>query len=370
LLSATAACFADDEALLFTPEGFTKPGVPKTATGENLGHVRVVVRDQATMQPTFCRVNVVGADGNYYQPKQNYLTPFALTGEWPKVGKGNRQGKGPFRYLGRFFYSWGDITVDVPPGPVRVEVWKGIEYRPEKSTVDVAAGQTRTVELTLTQPEPMQKYGYYSGDPHLHFPRKDDADDQLILDLLEAEDVHFGSVLAYNEPAGPYSGVMKSMDAPQFRGLGLASLRSRGDYHIMSGQEYRSTTFGHLNLFLRNNLVLEGKNLNADSGPPYGLVARDTRQQKGFAFYAHGGYAQSIYADAVQGDIDGVELLQFGIYRGIELAEYIRKVNDRAGRDYEIELSVYDGQVSSFPDRVIVHVEPTRWDVYLPVIRR
>jgi len=326
-LGAFAAARADDEALLFTPEGFNQPGLPRTASGDGNAHLRIIVRNKETGEPTFCRVNVVGPDGHYYQPKQNYLTPFALTGEWPKSGKGNRQGKGPFRYLGRFFYSWGDLTVDVPPGRVRVEVWKGIEFLPEMRNVTLAANEDATVDLTLSRPEPMAAHGYYSGDPHLHFPRQSDADDQLVLDLLEAEDVRFGSVLAYNEPAGPYNGVMQTLDSPQTRGLGIESLRSRGDYHIVSGQEYRSTTHGHLNLFLRKNLVLEGKKLNADDGPPYGLLARETRDEGGFAFYAHGGYAQAIYADAAQGDIDGVELLQFAVYRGIELADWYRFLN-------------------------------------------
>ena len=47
----------------------------------------------------------------------------------------------------------------------------------------------------------------------------------------------------------------------------------------------------------------------------------------GYAFYAHGGYAQAIYADFVQGDVNGVELLQFGVYRGIELDDWYRILN-------------------------------------------
>ena len=70
----------------------------------------------------------------------------------------------------------------------------------------------------------MAPLGYHSGDPHLHFPRKTEADDRVILDLLEAEDIQFGSILAYNEPAGPYKGVMETMAAPQLRGLGKASV--------------------------------------------------------------------------------------------------------------------------------------------------
>ncbi|MGE3314169.1 MAG: PVC-type heme-binding CxxCH protein [Planctomycetaceae bacterium] len=330
-LSLPARTFADEpakeeEGIFFTAPGAKAPGAPKEDR-ERLAKLQVVTRDEKTGEPTFCRVNVVGADGSFYQPENNYLTPYALTGEWPKVGKGNRQGKGPFRYLGRFFYSWGEISLSVPPGEeLTVEVWKGLEYRPQRKTVIVPKGEAGRIEFTLARPIPMDRQDYYSGDPHLHFAQGNDRDESLILDLMEAEEIHFGSILAYNEPAGPYNGVMKTLDSPQ-RSLGLPSLRSRGDYHIMSGQEYRSTTYGHLNLFLRDGLVLDGKKLNANDGPPYGLVGRETKKLGGYAFYAHGGYAQAIYADAVQGDIDGVELLQFGIYRGIELADWYNFLN-------------------------------------------
>jgi hypothetical protein len=138
---------------------------------------------------------------------------------------------------------------------VLIDAVKGFEYRQAIGRVEVGAGATRTVRLKL---ERAVTIDYRSGDPHLHFPRRNEADDQAILDLMEAEDIHFGSILAYNEPAGPYVGAMESMDAPQLRGLGRASVLRRGEYLIASGQEYRSTTYGHLNLYWRDSLVLPG----------------------------------------------------------------------------------------------------------------
>ncbi len=59
------------------------------------------------------------------------------------------------------------------------------------------------------------------------------------------------------------------------------------------------------------------------------LWAIGTRDQArgGYAVYAHGGYAQAIYSDFVQKNIDAVELLQFGIYRGIELTGWYQILN-------------------------------------------
>lgn len=316
-----------DEALIFTPPGFARVGVRKVASGPDAARLEIVFRDQKTGSKTPCRVNVVGPDGNFYEPALNPLKAHSYTAEWPNAGWGNRPRCAPVRYLGRPFYTTGESAVEVPSGTVRVEVWKGFEYRPETSTLSVAAGQTRHVEIALTKTMPTADHGYWSGDPHIHFQRRDGEDQARIFDLLECEDTHFGTVLAYNEPPGPYNGLMKHLDSPQLFGLGGRSVATRGEYSIVSGQEYRSGHYGHLNLFLLDTLVLDRQSLDADRWPLFGLVARAARELGGIAFYAHGGYAQEILADVAQGDVDGVELLQHGQYRGIGLVGWYRMLN-------------------------------------------
>ncbi len=328
LVGCAGTAPADDETYLMTPSGFAQPGLPKIASGANTARLRIIIRNRTTGLPTACRINVIGPDGNFYQPAPNRLSPYSLIGQWPKTGKGNREGKSPIRYLGRFFYATGEIEVTVPCGLVRIEAWKGFEYQPVIKQVNVAADhQPDPVRITLDHTVPMDSMEYYSGDPHLHFARKTEADDQLIFDLLEAEDIHFGSVLAYNEPPGTYNGLMETMAAPQLHGLGKASVRHRGTVWIASGQEYRSTTYGHLNLYWRDDLVQNGQKANANDWPLYGQLGRETRCQGGYAVYAHGGYSQAIYSDFVQKNIDAVELLQFGVYRGIGLAGWYQILN-------------------------------------------
>jgi putative membrane-bound dehydrogenase-like protein len=313
------------EDLIFTPEGFARPGEPAAARGENTGRLTITVRDEASGQATPCRINVVGPDGNYYEPDSGPLKPYSLTGQWPAAAAwGNRPEKAPFRYLGRFFYSTGRSTVAVPAGRAHVEVWKGLEFGPTTSTVEVKPGEETDVSITLRREPSLRALGYSPGDPHVHIPRANERDDQTILDLMEAEDIRVAALLAYNEPPGPYRGVMETMASPQLVGLGAKSVRSRHGYHIISGQEYRSGTYGHLNLFLLDDLVLKGADLNANNGPVYGEIIREARQRGGVAIYAHGGYAQEIYADVAQGNLDAVELLQFGVYRGIGLTDWYR----------------------------------------------
>ena len=67
-LIAPSRATADDEAFIITPPGFTQPGQSKTAIGEKTARLRITVRDRATGRPTPCRLNIVGPDGNFYQP--------------------------------------------------------------------------------------------------------------------------------------------------------------------------------------------------------------------------------------------------------------------------------------------------------------
>ncbi|MFM8335106.1 MAG: PVC-type heme-binding CxxCH protein [Opitutaceae bacterium] len=317
---------AREEDVLFTAPGFDHVGRPRTLPADET-RVRITVRDAATGEPTPCKVNVVGSDGNFYQPPPGRLTPYSLTGQWPAPGaKGNRTGKAPYRYVGRFFYTTGDATVAVPAGDVRVEVWKGLEYRPEAVTVTVPAGSWREVEVKLARTAPMPAAGYHAGDTHLHFRRETEEDDRILFDLLDAEGLGYGVTLAYNEPAGPYTAVMDKLEFPQ-RALGRGTIRQRGGVSNVSGQEYRSTVYGHMNLILREDLVAAGTSYHLDTWPVYGEVARETMARGGFALMAHGGYGREIYADAALGRIQSIELLQFGVYRDIGLEGWYNMLN-------------------------------------------
>jgi len=328
-----------DEAYVFTPAGFDKPGRSLPAPEQHAGRMDVVIRDRATGKPTFCRVNVVGPNGNFYQPSENSLSAYSLMGNWPspglrgdprnrpESGYGNRAGKAPIRYYGHFFYSPGKFSLDVPAGEIRIEVWKGFEYQPLVATTTVGVGKRKSLELELARAAPMEPQEYYSGDPHLHLFRSTDEDDQRALDLLESEDLRYGGLLTYNYRTASYVGRMRALEYPSRLGLGLRSVRRRGAYRIMSGQEYRSASYGHMNLFLTDRLTLENTQVDPNTWPVYGLIGHEVRSLGGYAFHAHGGYGREIYADYISGAVQGVELLQFGVYRGIGLEGWYHILN-------------------------------------------
>ncbi len=294
-LVCPASLRADDDAVLFTLAGFSRAGQATLKPPANAGKLKVTVRDARTGAATFCRVNVVGSDGNFYYPKQNYLTPYALAGRWPKTGLGNREGKAPIRYLGRFFYSWGDFEIDLPPGAARVEVWKGLEYRPEVASTTIATGQDKSLEIKLTNEtrpgdrrhtRPAIRICTFAGKPTPTIRRFSTCWRRRI------------SASAASWPTTSRPGRTRESwrrwPRRSFADWEPRPIRDRGRLSHRFRAGISQPTYGHLNLYFRNDLVLGNKHVNANNGPLYGLLARETRDKGGFAFYCHGGYAQTI----------------------------------------------------------------------------
>jgi len=307
-------------------EGVVHPtGKPKSADAASAGTLRLTIIDADSKSPVFCRVNVVGSDGNYYEPDDHRLKP------WSLHRLGNRKDKGPIRYYGWFFYCDGKCTVRVPPGKTRIEVWKGFEYSPVRVETDVRKGEAIRKTVSISLAVDMAKLGWYSGDTHIHLNRRNKTDDARALDLAAAEDIRFAHILAMNDPR-TYSPTMGSQIWHQNSGLGPRSARFRTDgggrYGIMSGQEYRCGTFGHICLVGHSRLVQgDGLKTNPSNWPVFGLVADETTALGGRSFHAHGGYEREIYADFAQKTTSGVELLQFAVYRGIALDGWYHILN-------------------------------------------
>ncbi|MCA9042057.1 MAG: CehA/McbA family metallohydrolase, partial [Planctomycetaceae bacterium] len=301
--------------------GQPESGFPATTKEEKSGTLQLKIVDSRTGKPLLCRVNLRGPDGNYYEPPESSLNPYSLH------RLGNRKEKGPFRYYGWFFYSRGTESIPLPPGKTRIEVWKGFEYQPTSMTIDIQEGKTHEAEIRLSQKINMAQRGWFSGDPHIHIERKTDEQDELIFDLLEAEDIRYGQILCFGDTR-KYSPTMTGQMTPQQRGLGPESIRTRGDYTMISGQEYRCETYGHILLLGARRMVdADGQTTDPNNWPLFGMVADETHALGGQAIHAHGGYEKEIYADFAQEATDGVELLQFAVYRGIGLEGWYHILN-------------------------------------------
>ncbi len=242
------------ERFIHTAPGYDAPGNPSVAPASApLLSVKVIEAD--TGELVMCRVNVIGADGNYYEPAGNPLAP------WSLQRLGSRITKGPFRYYGWFFYSQGMFDVQVPPGMATIEVWKGFEYRPIRKTFNMPRKGSKNVTLKLERTLDMAQRNWVSGDTHIHLNRRDKTEEARALDLIEAEDIRHGFLLAMNDTV-TYTGTMDKQEWPQNLGMSRASIVEQNGYSLSSGQEYRCRTYGHICLLMGDALVFNGDFLN------------------------------------------------------------------------------------------------------------
>ena len=104
-LRRRAAGSLDDDALVITPPGFSRPGVAQDGAGTGVRAAqdhRSRPRDQPV---TPCRINVVGPDGDFYQPAQNRLSPYSLTGPVARDGQRKSPGQGADFVISAGFFT-------------------------------------------------------------------------------------------------------------------------------------------------------------------------------------------------------------------------------------------------------------------------
>src|SRR6266566_1911639 len=199
------------------------------------GILKVRIFDAAHRNIVPARVNVIGSDNAFYEPdpSKNPLAEYSLK------RRGNRPSVGPLRYYGSFFYTDGSFEVKLPPGPARIEVRKGYGYYVSLSEVEIPPNRTIDFDVVMQRVIDMPRYGWHSMDTHLHFDRGEPENDRRIAQLLAAEDIEFGHILA----------------AKSAKGFGMASLHSESSYSMISGRETTIPALGHVNLLMIDDLI-------------------------------------------------------------------------------------------------------------------
>jgi hypothetical protein len=89
------------------------------------------------------------------------------------------------------FVCSGRVTATLPPGKYDYAIERGPEYRRQTGQVEVAAGQTHTLQATLERIANLRAAGWYCGDLHVHRPLAE------IEPLMLAEDLDFAPVITW-----------------------------------------------------------------------------------------------------------------------------------------------------------------------------
>ena len=196
-----------------------------------MGTVTVRVIDGDTGQETPARIYQKASDGKPYTPSDAY----------ERLSRLNQH----------LFHSTGRYSAEVPEGPLTIEAVKGFEYWPAKVTLQVRAGQVRSVRLTLRRMTNLKAKGWYSGSNHAHMnyggnfhntPRN-----LFLMNAAEDADVICHQIANKDNRIPDYQYFVPG------RLLHPLSTRER----IMhTGQEYRPPFYGHISLFnLKEHLI-------------------------------------------------------------------------------------------------------------------
>src|SRR5205814_6601561 len=109
------------------------------------------------------------------------------------LGSGHIDGGGDVR-LGQITYAYIDGTCQgwLPRGQVIVDVARGFEYEPLRTTVTIAPGQ-RELTLRIKRWTNMNARRWFSGDSHVHFLSTQgshleaQAEDLNVVNLLQSQ---------------------------------------------------------------------------------------------------------------------------------------------------------------------------------------
>ncbi len=318
---------------------------PATALPAAVASVVIAIADAATGQPTAVRVRVTDAAGQPVgapsSPNLNVGaelrlaapgTVAGLPAEAIAVMYGQNDTAQGFAFQpDGAFYVKGTFTLPLPAGTFQLVVSKGYEYVHVHDTVTVRAGDRLRRDYQLERWSNLPARGWYGADDHIHL-RRSPRENPLILDWLDAEDLHVGVLLQM----GDFWTTYFSQYAFGRAGRYLADRRL-----LLSGQEEpRTNELGHTISFGAEQFVrFPGEYFS------YDRVFDRIHQLGGVSGYAHEAMSfqghRGMTLDVLTGKIDFLELAQFCVSEGpLALAHYYRfldlghRVTALAGSDF------------------------------------
>ncbi|MCX6359382.1 MAG: CehA/McbA family metallohydrolase [Armatimonadetes bacterium] len=275
------------------------------------------ILDAETDKPWPGRVTVQGSDG-VLRHGEAFKSNTTLS-EKPVVFR-------PASYRLPFFYSDGSFEVVTPPGATRITLERGFEHGRAHLSVQLRAGETCSITLSLRRFTDLRKMGWVSGDTHVHWVRNSwDVNEELgLLGMVQrAEDVRVVNNLTLYQyrPADQGGAFVK----PDHHPMGPVSGMCDDAWHVQMAEEYRNDNhYGHINLLGLTRLI-EPIAAGAGSGGPVGApdwptnrpIIEQARQQGGISIEAHnlGPFmASAVAANVVMGLSDSLDQLDAEVY--------------------------------------------------------
>jgi TolB protein len=315
-------------AFISNQSGNTGIGIVRVPGGvvENLGvgerrylapmaRLHLDIRD-AKGNAASARVSITDAAGRFYAP----------AGAW--ISADDSFDRGERRVEAHYFHAHGEEWIDVPAGTTSVEILHGFERAFERRQVTATAGQISVVAVNLDEGVwPVPDAGHWvSADVHVHMNYGGEYRNSPAHLVTQAQAENLGIVNALI--------VNKEQRFPDIAYDGLQEdPASKPGAHIVHGQEYHTSYWGHLGLLDISGLILPGyvgyPNTAAASLYPMNADVADIAHARGalvgyvhpFDDYPepiakpHESLTMELPVDVALGKVDYMEILGFSDHR-------------------------------------------------------
>ena len=236
---------------------------------------RLVIHARCAGASSPLRLSVLGEDGRSFAPE----------GAWRHADDGFDPRERGFEW--GYFHSSGEASLDLAAGNYTVEALHGLEFRPIRETIHLAAGETRELRVDLPRIDDLPARGIYGGDLHVHMNYGGayrNTPPHLVFQA-QAEDLHVVEGLIVNkEQRIPDVGYFKK---------GEPDSASLAQTLLVFGQEFHTSYWGHLGLLgLKDHLLIPGYAACAltpakSPFPENAAVIEEAHAQGALAGYVH-----------------------------------------------------------------------------------
>jgi hypothetical protein len=273
--------------------------------------IHAAVIDESTGKPCAARVSFRSDTGRYIAP---YGHPEDIAAGW-------MQNTGPDVRIGGASYAYvdGGFQIELPPGDIYVEAWKGFEFAPVRRKITITPGQ-KELTIPIARAFHAADAGWVTADTHVHI-----GSPQLLVLEGAAEGLNLVNLLAaqwgryftnFADPAGRFAG-------------------SSAETTVWVGSENRDHFLGHIGLLGVRSRITPF----SGSGPPvayYGAPIAATLADWADACRSLGGLTVGVHfpipngetaVDVVLGKLDAAEIRYDHGFGSLGVTEYYRYLN-------------------------------------------
>ncbi|HZQ24556.1 MAG TPA: CehA/McbA family metallohydrolase [Terriglobales bacterium] len=304
------------------PGGLQTQVVPESRRWlKPMGKISITVTDSAG-RVVPARLFVTGEDGRAYAPES----------AWMQADDSFDRSQRPFE--AHYFESSGKADVIVPAGGITVNAMRGFEYRFERRTLNLSAGQSAnlTIRLTALAVPHDPQHAWISGDVHVHMNYGGiyRNDPKHLVEQAAAENLRIVEDLVVNKE-------QRIPDIAYFRTT--RDPASTPENLLLHGQEFHTSYWGHLGLLnLGGHFILPGYSAYPNTAaaslyPTNADVSDMAHRQQGTVGYVHpfdvtpdpakdASLTDELPVDVALGKVDYIEVVGFSDHKSTAAVWY------------------------------------------------